>query len=77
MTFPYYFLHWSRDDTDCITVVYFVATIVQKPTIQSVPGVLSPGVKRQGPEAHHSPPTSAKVNKIWLYTSTLQYAFMV
>jgi hypothetical protein len=28
-------------------------------------------------EANHSPPTSAKVKKMWMYTSTLPYAFMV
>jgi hypothetical protein len=30
----------------------------------------SPGVKRQGLEADHSPPTSAEVKKMWAYTST-------
>jgi hypothetical protein len=29
-----------------------------------------PGVKRQGREADHSPPTSATVNKMCIYTST-------
>jgi hypothetical protein len=38
---------------------------------------LSPGVTRQGREADHSPPTSAKVKKIWIYTSISPYAFMV
>jgi hypothetical protein len=37
---------------------------------------LSPGVKRQGPEAEHSPPASAEVKKIWIYTSTPPYAFV-
>jgi hypothetical protein len=36
-----------------------------------------PGVKRQGHEADHSPPTSAEVKKMWIYTSTPPYAFMV
>jgi hypothetical protein len=36
-----------------------------------------PGVKRPGREAHHSPPASAEVKKIWTYTSTPPYAFMV
>jgi hypothetical protein len=31
--------------------------------IQWVPGALSPGVKRQGREAGHSPPTSVEANK--------------
>jgi hypothetical protein len=47
-----------------------------QPPIQWVPGVLSPGVKRQGREAHHSPPASAEVKKMWIYTSTPPYAFM-
>jgi hypothetical protein len=38
--------------------------------IQWVPGVLPPGVKRPGSEADHSPPASAEVKKIWIYTST-------
>jgi hypothetical protein len=29
-----------------------------------------PGVKRPGREADHSPPTSAEVKKMWIYTST-------
>jgi hypothetical protein len=35
-----------------------------------------PGVKRPGREVDHSPPTSAEVKKMWIYTSTLTYAFM-
>jgi hypothetical protein len=35
------------------------------------------GVKRQGREADHSLLTSAEVKKTWIYTSTLQYVFMV
>jgi hypothetical protein len=31
------------------------------------------GVKRQEHEADHSPPTSAEVNKTWIYTSTPPY----
>jgi hypothetical protein len=37
----------------------------------------SPGVKRPGREADHSPPTSAEVKKTWLHRSTPPYAFMV
>jgi hypothetical protein len=29
-----------------------------------------------GREADHSPPTSAEVKKMWIYTSTPPYAFM-
>jgi hypothetical protein len=45
--------------------------------VQWVPGTLSSGVKRRGREAHHSPPPSAEVKKIWIYTSTPPYPFMV
>jgi hypothetical protein len=34
-----------------------------------------PGVERQGHEADHSPPTSAEVKKMWIYTSTPLYVF--
>jgi hypothetical protein len=47
-----------------------------EPPVQRVPGILSPGLKRAGHEADHSPPASAKVKKMWIYTSTLPYAFM-
>jgi hypothetical protein len=41
-----------------------------QPPIQRIPGDLSPRVKRLGRETDHSPPTSAKVKKKWIYTST-------
>jgi hypothetical protein len=41
-----------------------------QPPVQWVPGAFSPGVKRPGREAEHSPPTSAEVKKMWIYTST-------
>jgi hypothetical protein len=47
-----------------------------QPPIQWLPGALSLGVKRQGREADHSPPASADVKKMWIYTSTPPYAFM-
>jgi hypothetical protein len=37
------------------------ALVPTQPTIQWVPGALSPGVKQQGHEADHSPPSSAEV----------------
>jgi hypothetical protein len=39
-------------------------------------GGFFPGVKRPGREDHHSPPTSAEVIKMWIYTSTLPYTFL-
>jgi hypothetical protein len=47
-----------------------------QPAIQWVSGPLYPGVKRPGREAHHSPPSSAEVKKMWIYTPTSPYAFM-
>jgi hypothetical protein len=35
-----------------------------------------PGVKRQGREADHSPPTGAEVKKMWISTSTSPYVLM-
>jgi hypothetical protein len=35
-----------------------------------------PGAKRQERESDHTLPTSAKVKKMWLYTSTPLYIFM-
>jgi hypothetical protein len=45
--------------------------------MQWVPGALIPGVKRPLREADHSPTTNAEVKKMWIYTSTPPYAFMV
>jgi hypothetical protein len=47
-----------------------------QPPIQWVPGAFSPEVKWPGREADYSPPASAEVKKIWIYTSTPPYAFM-
>jgi hypothetical protein len=46
-----------------------------QPPIQWVHVALSPEVKRPGREADHSPPSSAEVKKMWIYTSP--YAFAV
>jgi hypothetical protein len=37
-------------------------------------GAFSLGVKRPRREADHSPPDSAEVRKMWIYTSTSPYA---
>jgi hypothetical protein len=47
-----------------------------KNPIQWVPGAFSLGVKRPGSKADHTPPTSAEVKKMWIYTSTPPYPFM-
>jgi hypothetical protein len=38
------------------------------PSVQWIPGVLSPGVKRSKREADHSPPSSAEASFIWSFT---------
>jgi hypothetical protein len=42
-------------------------------TYPCVPAHLPPGVKRSGREADYSPPSSAEVKKMWIYTSTPTY----
>jgi hypothetical protein len=47
-----------------------------QPPIQWVPGVFSPGIKRLGHEADHSPSAGAEFKRRWIYTSTSPYVFM-
>jgi hypothetical protein len=47
-----------------------------QPPIQWVSGIIFLQVKRLGREADHSPPTSAEVKKMWIYTPIPTYAFM-
>jgi hypothetical protein len=47
-----------------------------QPPVQWIPGAVSSGVKQPGREADHSPATSARVKKIWIYTSIPPYSFM-
>jgi hypothetical protein len=47
-----------------------------QPPVHWVPGALSLGIKWLWHDADHSPPTSAEVKKMWIYTSTFPYAFM-
>jgi hypothetical protein len=50
-----------------------ICSWVQPTAIQLVPAALSPGVKRPGREADHSPPSSAEGKKTSIYTSTPTY----
>ena len=43
---------------------------VQIASIQWILGALSSGIKRQGRDVDHSPPSSADVKNGWSYTST-------
>jgi hypothetical protein len=47
-----------------------------QPPIHWLQEALSPVVKRPGREADHSPPTSAEIKKMWIYTSAPPYVFM-
>jgi hypothetical protein len=63
------------DSRQCKIFTYILSTTLRpnlrpiQPPIQWIPGALSPGVKRQGREADHSPPSSAEA-------STPRYVFM-
>jgi hypothetical protein len=47
-----------------------------QPPIQWVPGAVYLEVEQLGHEADHSPPNSANIKKMWIYTSTPPYTFM-
>jgi hypothetical protein len=59
-------------------VEYFHFSISSRPALGSTQPPIKwvPGLKRQGREADHSPPTSAEVKKMWIYTSIPPYVFM-
>jgi hypothetical protein len=59
-------------------VKIFHFSISSRPTLGSTQRPIKwvPGAKRQGLETDHSPPTSAEVKKMWIYTSTPLYVFM-
>jgi hypothetical protein len=46
-----------------------------QPPIQWILGVISPVVKQPVHEGDHSPPASAEVKKMWIYTFTPPYTF--
>jgi hypothetical protein len=52
------------------------ALVPTQPPIQWVPAANTPGIKRPGREADHSPSSSADVQSTWSYTSTPPYVFM-
>jgi hypothetical protein len=47
-----------------------------QPPKRWVPGAYSPGVKRPGRDADHSPPASAEVKKMWIHIAIPPYAFL-
>jgi hypothetical protein len=76
-------LAWQSPKSWAGTVKNFLLSTSSRPVlgftqvpIQCVPRALSQGVRRPGREADHSPPASAEVKKMWIYTTTPPYAFM-
>jgi hypothetical protein len=57
-------------------VVLGSAVVPTQFPLQWVPGALSPGVRRPGREANHSPPTSAEIKETSIYTPTPPYSSM-
>jgi hypothetical protein len=66
-------LFTAREDIFLVITTARPALRPPQPRIQWVPRALSPGLKRQGHEADHSPPTSAKVKKTFVYAAIYQY----
>jgi hypothetical protein len=60
------------------TEIFLLFSAQTQPPIQWILEALSMGVKWSVHEGDHSPPTSAKFKKRWIYTytSTPQYVFM-
>jgi hypothetical protein len=54
--------------------VFVLATVSRptlartQPSVEWVAGILTPGVKRAGRKADHTPPSSAEVENGWSYT---------
>jgi hypothetical protein len=69
--------HWTLKDSEGKSYPERKATGFRQTlgsTLPPMPWV--PAVKRPGREADRSPSASAEVKKMWMYTSTPQYAFM-
>jgi hypothetical protein len=75
-----YWLDVSRDSSVGIVTGYGLdeqtGSGVHPNSYKGGTGGSFPRIKRQGREADHSPPTSAEVKKMWIYTSTSPYVFM-
>jgi len=65
--------NWGRGSDGTFSLCHCVQP--NQTPIQRILGGLTLGVKWLEHEAHHSPPSSAKVKTVWSYTSPPQYAF--
>jgi hypothetical protein len=72
---------WRRSSLSLVRIRrFFISRLAlesTQPSIQWEPWAIFPGVKRQGCEADHSPPSSAEVRNGESYTSTSPYDYMV
>jgi hypothetical protein len=70
---------WLRGPSSSPTrIKNFLISKSSKPALGSTQPPISsvPGVKRPMREADHLPPAYAEVKKMWIYISTLPYAFI-
>jgi hypothetical protein len=67
----------SREDQAfSLLHVVEIGSGVHPTSYQMGTGALSPGVMWPERETDHSPPASAEVKKMWIYTTTPSHAFM-
>jgi hypothetical protein len=67
----------SRDSVVAIGTSFGLRAPSRRPDrLWGPPSLLSAGVTRPGREGDQSPPTSAEVKQMRIYTSTPPYAFM-
>jgi hypothetical protein len=48
----------------CLYLTFRIVMVIKNVLFYSIPGALSPGVKRQEPEADHSPLSSAEIIRL-------------
>jgi hypothetical protein len=72
----YLYLWWIGKDTEVVAVVQTASEVHPAFYPMGTRGSFSQAVKRPRREADHSPPASAEVKKMWIYTSIPPYVFI-
>jgi hypothetical protein len=67
----------GESSSPCRVKNYFLSTSAHPASYSMGTGSYFPGGKAARSEANHSTPTIAEVIKMWIYTSTPPYTFMV